>query len=75
VIARSLQRELGPGQDLGATLAASSLVAALRVMEETAAARMEQDDRALADAEIDALLDDAMAFAEGGMAALGARGR
>jgi AcrR family transcriptional regulator len=73
VIAAALRRELA--DDLGATLAASSLVAALRVMEETAAARMEQGGRALADAEIDALLDDALAFAEAGMAALAARGR
>ncbi len=75
VIARALQRELSAGHQLSATLAAGSLIAALRVVEETAAARMEQDGRALADAEVDALLDDALAFAEGGTAALRARGR
>jgi AcrR family transcriptional regulator len=73
VIAGALRRELG--QELAATLAASSLIAALRAMEETAAARMEQGGRPLADAEIDALLDDAAAFAEAGIAALAARGR
>ena len=41
--------------------------------EETAAARMEQAARALAAAEVDALLDDAVAFAQAGILALGGR--
>ena len=43
----SLEAELGPGQELAARLAAAALVAGLRVAEETAAARMEQEDREL----------------------------
>ena len=73
VIAGALGAELGPGRELPAQLAAAALVAALRLAEETAAARMEEGGRALSAAEIDALLDDAAAFAEAGLAALGAR--
>jgi AcrR family transcriptional regulator len=68
VIADALEAELG--NELAARLAASSLVAALRVAEETAAARMEQEDRALTEAEISALLANAVAFAEAGIAAI-----
>ena len=46
-IASSLEAELGPGQELAARLAATALVGGLRVAEETAAARMEQEDREL----------------------------
>ena len=74
VVAEALERERGPGEHLGARLAAASLMAALGVAEDAAAARMEQDERALADAEIDAFLDAAVAFAEAGMAGLKARG-
>ena len=73
VVAEALAAELGPGRELPAQLAAAALVAALRLAEETAAARMEENARALTAAEIDALLDDAAAFAEAGLAALGAR--
>lgn len=75
VIADSLERELelGPDRQLGARLAAASLMAALEIAEETAAARMEQRERALAPAEATRLLDDAVAFAEAGIAALAAR--
>ena len=48
-------------------------MAGLRTTEETAVARMEQDERALTGAEIEALLDDAATFAEAGIAALRAR--
>jgi AcrR family transcriptional regulator len=73
VVAGALEAELGPGRELPAQLAAAALVAALRLAEETAAARMEESGRALTAAETDGLLDDAAAFAEAGLAALGAR--
>jgi len=69
VIAVALEAELG--HELAARLAAASLVAALRVAEETAAAHMEQEDRALSEDEISALLANAVAFAEAGIAAIG----
>jgi AcrR family transcriptional regulator len=72
-IADALELELGPDQQLAARLAASSMMAALRMVEETAAARMEQQGRALSDAEIAALLDGAVAFAEAGIAAVADR--
>ena len=72
-IADSLEAELGPGQELPARLAAAALVAGLRVAEETAAARMELEDRELTEAEASALLDGAVAFAEAGIAAISAR--
>jgi AcrR family transcriptional regulator len=75
IVAEALERELAPGEHLAARLAAASLMAALGVAEDAAAARMEQDDRALSDAEMDAFLDDAIAFAEAGMAGLRARAR
>jgi AcrR family transcriptional regulator len=72
-IAESLADELGPEQQLAARLAAAALVASLRVAEESAAARMETEDRALTDGEVAILLDGAVAFAEAGIAAIGAR--
>jgi AcrR family transcriptional regulator len=69
-IAESLAAELGRDEQLAARLAAAALVAGLRVAEETAAARMEQEDRALTEPEIAALLDGAVAFAEAGIAAI-----
>jgi AcrR family transcriptional regulator len=72
-IAGSLEAELGPEQQLAARLAAAALVAGLRVAEETAAARMEQEDRALTGPEANALLDGAVVFAEAGIAAIRAR--
>ena len=68
MIAASLEAELH--HELAARLAAASLVAALRVAEETAAARMEREERALSEDEINALLADAVAFAEAGIAAI-----
>jgi AcrR family transcriptional regulator len=72
-IADSLEAELGPEQQLAARLAAAALVAGLRVAEESAAARMEKEDRALTGPEVKALLDGAVAFAEAGIAAIRAR--
>jgi AcrR family transcriptional regulator len=71
-IAESLEAEL-EGEQLAARLAASALVAGLRVAQETAAARMEHEDRALSDAEVSALLDRAVAFAEAGIRRLRAQ--
>jgi AcrR family transcriptional regulator len=73
VVAEALERELGPDQHFAARLAAASLIAALGVAEDAAAARIEQDDRAFDPAELDVFLDDAIAFAEAGMAGLRAR--
>jgi AcrR family transcriptional regulator len=70
VIATALEAELGPGERLAARLAAASLVATLSTIEETAAARMEQDGRGLTAAEIDHLLDGALAFVHAGVAAV-----
>ncbi len=72
-IASSLEAELGAGQELAARLAATALVAGLRVAEETAAARMEHEERELSGAEATALLDGAVAFAEAGIAAISSR--
>jgi AcrR family transcriptional regulator len=72
-VAQALERELGPEQRLSARLAAASLAAALGVAEEAAVGRMEADGRALSDEEIGSLLDDAVAFAEAGVAATAAR--
>jgi AcrR family transcriptional regulator len=71
-IADALAEELGDEQQLAARLAAAALVAGLRVAEETAADRMEREQRALTDREIALLLDGAVDFAEAGIAAIGA---
>jgi AcrR family transcriptional regulator len=68
-VAEALERELGPDQRLAARLAAASLVSAVGVVEQAAAARMEDGGRELTGAEIGALLDEAVAFAQAGMAA------
>ena len=70
VIATALEAELGPDERLAARLAAASLVATLSTIEETAAARMEQEGHGLTAAEIDRLLDGALAFVHAGVAAL-----
>ena len=72
-IALALEAELGPGQELAAELAAAALAAGLRVAEETAAERMQEEERALSPGEVTDLLDGAVAFAEAGIAALRAR--
>jgi AcrR family transcriptional regulator len=69
-IADALDSELGPEQELAARLAAAALVASLRVAEETAAARMEEEGRALTALEVDTLLNGAVVFAEAGIAAV-----
>lgn len=69
-IADSLDAELRLDQPLAARLAAAALVAGLRVAEETAAARMREEDRALTDDEVAGLLDGAVVFAEAGIAAI-----
>ena len=66
-VADSLEAELGEEHQLAARLAAAALIAGLRVVQETAAARMEHEARALSDAELAALLDGAVAFAEAGI--------
>ena len=73
VIAATLARLDEPGDAFAARLAAAAIVAALRVAEETAAARMAADGRALSADEIDALLDTATAFARAGMTVARAR--
>ncbi len=68
VVADALESELG--ERVPAQLAAAALLAGMRITEETAVARMERSERALTPAETDALLDDAVRFAEAGIAAL-----
>ena len=70
IVADALEAELGRDGHLRAQLAASALIAALGIAEETAAARMAEGGRPLDAAEVDALLDDAVTFAEAGMAAI-----
>jgi AcrR family transcriptional regulator len=74
VVAEALERELGADQHFAARLAAASLIAALGVAEEAAAAQIERDGGALDAAQIDAFVDDAIAFARAGMAELRGRG-
>ena len=70
VVAGALTRELGAGTELAARLAAAALIAGFDVVEDAAADRMTSAGRALEPAEIDALLDRAVAFARAGIAAL-----
>ena len=67
-VADAFAAELG-GQ-LAARLAAASLIAAFGIVEDTAAARMIEGGGPLSADEVDALLDDAVAFAEAGAAAI-----
>jgi AcrR family transcriptional regulator len=69
-VAEAMEAELGPSGHLPAQLAAASLIAALGIVEETAVKRMAEGGRPLGGAEIDGLLDDAVRFAEAGMAAI-----
>lgn len=73
VIAEALAAELGPREELAAQLAAASLVAAVRTVEETAASRMERKKRALTERETATLLDSAVTFVEAGISAIAAR--
>jgi len=70
VVAEALTRELGAGAELAARLAAAALIAGFDVVEDVAVERMASEGRALEPAEIDALLDRAVAFAHAGIAAL-----
>jgi len=70
VVAEALTGELGAGTELAARLAAAALIAGLDVVEDAAVERMASAGRALEPAEIDALLDRAVAFARAGIAAL-----
>ena len=70
VVAEALTRELGAGAELAARLAAAALIAGFDVVEDAAVERMASEGRALEKAEIDALLDRAVAFARAGIAAL-----
>ena len=67
VIATALTREMGSADPLVPRLVAGSLASALGVVEQEAAARMENGGRALGEDEVDALFDTAVAFAEGGL--------
>jgi AcrR family transcriptional regulator len=67
VLADALERELG--ERLPAELAAASLFAVLRIVEDTAVARMEAGGE-LSSTEIDSLLDAAVRYAEAGLAEL-----
>jgi len=70
VVAEALTGELGAGTELAARLAAAALIAGFDVAEDAAVERMASEGRALEPAEIDALLDRAVAFARAGIAAL-----
>ena len=67
VIAAALEAELGPDKHLAARLTAGSLVAALDTVERTAEARMREGDGALPPAEVEHLLDLAVAFVTAGI--------
>lgn len=76
VIAEALARELDPegtGLPLAARLVAGALVAALSAAESEAVERMRTTGVALTPYEVDALLDDAVAFVDGGLARLDAQ--
>lgn len=69
VIADELAAEAGDSP-LAPQLAAAALVASLSVVEERAAASMQEEGRSLTPEEIDALFENAVAFAEAGISAL-----
>jgi AcrR family transcriptional regulator len=69
-MADAFEAELGPEAHVAARLAAASLIAAFGIVEETAAERMEAGGAPPTADEVDALLADAVAFAEAGMAAV-----
>lgn len=72
-IAAALARVMDPGQPLAPRLVAGSLTAALSAFEQEAAQRMRRTRRALSPADVDRLLDDAVAFVDGGLERLAAR--
>jgi AcrR family transcriptional regulator len=69
-IAEAVADEVGPGDRLLARMVAGALGSAIAAAEEEAAQRMSQSGRALGDDEVEALLDAAMAFVEGGIASV-----
>jgi AcrR family transcriptional regulator len=71
VIADALARELGPERKLAARLVAGSLTAALVAVEAEAADRAAAGGGVPGPDEVDALLDQALAFVAGGLAGLG----
>jgi hypothetical protein len=75
IIAAALVAELGPAHTMAAELAGASLLAGVRVAEETATERMRESGHALQQPEIDQLLGNAVTFAEAGIAGLTARSR
>jgi len=74
VIATALEAELGPDQQLAARLTAGSLVAALDTVERTAEARMQEGDT-LPPAEVEHLVELAVAFVTAGIAGVSDRNR
>ncbi|MBB4662367.1 TetR/AcrR family transcriptional regulator [Conexibacter arvalis] len=74
-IATALARTMEGDRPLAARLVAGSLTSALVACEQEAAQRMKRTRRALPAAEIDALLDAAVAFVDGGLASLAAASR
>ena len=75
IIAEALAAEPRFDNPLAAALVASSLLTALRMIEETASEQMEQQNRPLSETAITALLDDAVAYSEAGVSALTGRRR
>ena len=67
VIADALAREIGADGALVPGLIAGSLVSALSVVEQEAAARMANGGAALGAEEVDALFDTAVSFVDGGL--------
>jgi AcrR family transcriptional regulator len=74
-IADALRPSATADGELPVRLGAAALVAAFALVEEAAADRMARGGPPLVEDEIDALLDDAVAFAEAGMAAVQGRTR
>lgn len=72
VIAEALARTMESPHPLAARLVAGSLTAALAAFEQEAARRMEAQGGPLGSDEVDRLLDDVVAFVDGGLERLGA---
>lgn len=70
-IADALTRALGEDARLAARLVAGSLSAALVTVEQAGAQRMATTGRALSSEEVDELLDQAVAFVDGGLERIG----
>lgn len=66
-IAAALVRDLRDGSALSAQLAAGALTAALVAVEKQTAARFQADEPLLSEEEIEAFLDAAVAFVDGGL--------